>query len=196
MSSYITFCITDRKSYELYSEKYDEINNSTGGYWLKDYSQAYKLMDRNFILYYCSRSFQPYRVFYEEIGFTNKYQILTEDILSHVLNILEKELEEVSETIDYYDKYGTFHKNINCKKIKNGLDFLDSISCKVNDDNQIENIKSILINIDIKDDEFEEPISMYKEERDDLKGSIQILSALLQMLNCIGEKNVILYSFD
>ena len=52
------------------------------------------------------------------------------------------------------------------------------------------------IKIDVKDDEFEEPISWYKEERDDLKGSIQILSALLQMLSCIGEKNVILYCFD
>ena len=195
MSSYITFCITDRKSYELYSSKYDEIDKSAGGYWLKDYSEAYKLMDKNFELYYCSRSFQPYRVFYEEIGYTNKYQILTENILSHVSNVLEKELEEISEMISYYEKYGTFHKNINSIKIKNGLDFLDSLSCKVNDD-QIENIKSILINIDVKDDEFEEPISWYKEERDDLKGSIQILSALLQMLSCIGEKNVILYCFD
>ena len=196
MSSYITFCITDRKSYGLYNYKYDEIDKSAGGYWLKDYSEAYKLMDNNFELYYCSRSFQPYRVFYEEIGYTNKYQILTENILSHVLNVLEKELEEISEMISYYEKYGTFHKKINCKKIKAGLDFLDYIRCKVNDDKQIENIKSILINIDIKDDEYEESLSWYKEEYDDLKGSVQIVSSLLQMLNCIGNKNVLLYCFD
>ena len=196
LSSYISFCIADKNNYELYSKKYDEICSLEGYEWSKDYSEAYNLLGKYYELYYCSRSFQPYRVFSQELGFHYKYKILTKDIIAIVLESLNHDLGNIKDKLDYYKKYGTLHSVINSKNIKIGLDFIDSISNKVNDYDQLENLKAILINADIDDEEYEESISWYKEEYDNLKSAIEFLSSLSQIINYIGDNSVIIYGFD
>lgn len=196
LSSYISFCIANKNNYELYSKKYDEIDSLEGYVWNKDYSEAYNLLGTYYELYYCSRSFQPYIVFSQEIGFHYKYKILTKDIISVVLESLNQDLEDIKDKLDYYKKYGTLHSVINSKTIKMGLDFIDSISNRINDYDQLENLKTILINVDIDDEDYEESISWYKEEYDNLKSSIELISSLCQFISYIDENSVIIYCFD
>lgn len=196
MSSYIVFSIANKEKYELYNKKYDEIQNLKGYEWAKDYSSAYKLLENYYCLYYCSSSFQPYRAFRDNVGFNYKYQVLTKDIISIVLESLSEELKEVKNQLDYYEKFGTLHRNINSKKIEIGLNFIEEISIKINNPTQIDNLKSILINADLNDKDDEESIAWIKEEYEDLKQGVTVLSFFELALNCLNHNEVIIFCFD
>lgn len=195
MSSYLSIVITNKKTYEEYSKEYDKLDESNEDRWFIDYSPAFDLLRKNsFMLYCCSRSFEPYGVICDTCGYTDKYMILNKSSLNEALDDIRKKYDDIQGEIEYYKKYGGLRGQACSKRVKNAINYLDEISEYLNVE-KIDNIKSLLLKVD-NDDEYYFNIEEYEDELYELERAKTVLTALVIFYDETDDENIIIYMMD
>ena len=184
-----------KSEYNDYLKKYDEVKESGKKSYDDSWDDVYRIVNDNaFTLIWSSRSFKLYQIFQETMGYTWKTSIITSDGLKEALENLNKDYDIYNSEIEYYRKNGYFKSEITSNRIKDALNYLESIKGIANVE-KIDNIKTILS----KTTNSETDYSTYKEceeELDDIVFAKKIVEALLIFIDYIDDNSILVYDMD
>ena len=195
MSSYLNIRIIRKNDFEEYLNQCKKLEESNVSYWDDKWSKIYKIIsDNSFVLAWSSRSFKLYRVFEDNIGYTTKSTVINKDDLESIAKQLQKEFDEYYDIVTFYKKHGYMKTDIKSKRIKEALEFLDSIKPLVNEE-KLEDVKTIIFKNEI-DDDYNPYIEEYEDELYDIEHAKTLIDGLLLIYNYMDEDSCLIYDMD